>query len=246
MMDISYQSSNYDIPHKFSDAHTRYWQRLSNAGTWWTAAQRIDIAREVRSARDCTTCDKIVKALSPNSVTDAHESTSTLNPLAVEVVHRITRDQSRLSKKWYESIIDRGLTEGQYIEIVGTVVAMVSIDSFCLALGQPFHPLPEPMIGQPSEYRPASACKSEAWVPLIPADGNTGAESDLWITGKTGYVIQAMSLVPDEVRTLGDLSAAHYLPNKEVNNPAARGEHLDRQQIELVAGRISALNQCYY
>ena len=38
------------------------------------------------------------------------------------------------------------------------------------------------------------------------------SEADLWRVGRTGNVIRAMSLVPDEVRTVVDLSDAHYLP----------------------------------
>jgi len=243
---ISYVSNQYTIPQKYTDSHSRFWQRLSIAGAWWTAQERIDIAAEVRNAYACATCDKIQDALSPRQITEAHSAISTLSALTVEVVHNITRDQSRLSESWYQSVIERGMSEGQYVEIVGTVVAMVSIDSFCLAIDQPLNALPEAQKGEPSAYRPASARESEAWVPLIPADANSGAESDLWDTGKTGYVVQAMSLVPDEVRTLKDLSAAHYLAMKDVRDPMARGEFLDRQQIELVAGRVSALNQCYY
>ena len=73
-----------------------------------------------------------------------------------------------------------------------------------------------------------------------------GAEADLWPIGRTGNVIRAMSLVPDEVRTLGDLGAVHYLPNVEVRNPEAHPEHLDRPQTELIAARVSALNECFY
>ena len=86
----------------------------------------------------------------------------------------------------------------------------------------------------------------EAWVPMIPDDANHGAEADLWPIGRTGNVIRAMSLVPDEVRTLGDLGAAHYLPNVMVRDPSACPAHLDRPQTELIAARVSALNQCFY
>ena len=95
-------------------------------------------------------------------------------------------------------------------------------------------------------YRPETAAPEESWVPMIPADANHGAEEDLWPIGRTGNVIRAMSLVPDEVRTLGDLGAVHYLPNVKVGDPEARPEHVDRPQTELVAARVSASNQCFY
>ena len=74
---------------------------------------------------------------------------------------------------------------------------------------------------------------------------NTGDESDLW-GHFSGNVIRAMSLVPDAVRSLQELSAAHYLALKDVRDPNARMPALERPQVELIAGRISALNECFY
>jgi hypothetical protein len=48
------------------------------------------------------------------------------------------------------------------------------------------------------------------------------------------------------VRMLNELSAAHYLPNDAVSDPQAAGRHLGREQIELIAARVSAVNQCFY
>ena len=59
-------------------------------------------------------------------------------------------------------------------------------------------------------------------------------------------VLRALSLVPDAVRQLKELSTAHYLPIDDVVDPRARGPVLSRAQMELVAGRVSALNECFY
>ena len=57
----------------------------------------------------------------------------------------------------------------------------------------------------------------------------------------------AMSLVPDSVRMLKMLSAVQYLQMHEVANPAADGgRELSRSQIELLAGRVSSLSDCFY
>jgi hypothetical protein len=76
---------------------------------------------------------------------------------------------------------------------------------------------------------------------MIPTDRATGAEADLYERKAVGNVIRAMSLVPDEVRTLHDLSAAHYLPMGQVRVPSASRGALNRMQMELIAGRASAL-----
>ena len=59
-----------------------------------------------------------------------------------------------------------------------------------------------------------------------------------------------MSLVPDAVRAMKSLSAGsvHGNPSQVANPnaPARRRSALDRRQVELVAGRVSALNECFY
>jgi hypothetical protein len=59
-------------------------------------------------------------------------------------------------------------------------------------------------------------------------------------------VARALSLVPDAVRQLKELSEAHYLRIDDVVDPRARMRELTRPQMELVAGRVSALNECFY
>ena len=167
------------------------------------------------------------------------------------VAHAIATDASRLTQTWYQSMLDSGLTDSEYIEIVGTVVAITSIDSFADALGIEHRPLPvidDADSSMPNQYRPATVSASEdAWVPMLAKENANTPEADLWPSGKTGNVIRAMSLVPDEVRTLNDLSATHYLPNAKVRQSGVdAGRSLNRSQMELVAGRVSALNACFY
>ncbi len=125
------------------------------------------------------------------------------------------------------------------------VVTVLSIDRFCRALGIPVRTLPEPVPGEPSRYRPPGALPEDAWVPMIKESRAQGREAGLYPTPRTGNVIRALSLVPDEVRGLLDLSAAHYLSSEQMLDLDA-GRSLDRRQIELVAGRVSALNECFY
>jgi hypothetical protein len=244
---INYEDAMYPIRTDFAAAHNRYWARLGQPGAWWTSAERIDIAKEIRAVWDCSLCAERRDALSPNAVRGEHTAVTSLPPLAIDAIHRIVTDASRLSRTWYQSLIEGGLSEGQYIEIVGTVVAMVSIDSFATAIGVSERELPTPRNGEITRYRPASAGSDDAWVPMVSVDNAGTAEEDLWVSGRTGNVIRAMSLVPDEVRTLKDLSAAHYLAMADVPKTGVdRGGPLNRSQIELVAGRTSALNACYY
>ena len=59
---------------------------------------------------------------------------------------------------------------------------------------------------------------------------------------------RALSLVPTEVDSLNAVSRSHYMSIDHVTDPAyAEPERaLDRMQMELVASRVSALNECFY
>lgn len=244
---IEYGDASWPLRDDFAAAHSRYWARLQQPGSWWSSAERIDIAREARAAWRCGRCAKSVTALSPNAVAGDCESASGLPEVAIEAIHRIVTDSSRLSRGWYQSLLDRGLGEGHYIELVGTVVSVVSIDSFAMAIGVCERALPAPGVGEPDHYRPATAGADDAWVPMVAEDNSDTPESDLWVANNTGNVVRAMSLVPEEVRTLKDLSAAHYLAMADVPRHGFNGGRaLSRSQIELVAGRTSALNACFY
>jgi hypothetical protein len=243
---ITYEHVSAPIRPAFAQSHQRFWTRLATSGTWWTGAERVAIAREARAAHDCPYCRERRAALSPHTVLGNHTTATELPVAAVEVIHAVMTDAARLTRTWYEARLADGLGEGEYVEIVGTVVALVSIDRFCRGIGVPEHPLPTAHPGDPSRYRAASAGPDEAWVPMVPADNAGTPEADLWPAGKTGNVIRAMSLVPNEVRTLNDLSAVHYLPNVQVRDPSASQGALSRPQMELIAGRVSVVNDCFY
>ena len=113
--------------------------------------------------------------------------------------------------------------------------------------GCPIEPLPAPEAGDPSGYRPAGVSDSGAWVPTVQWEDVGEREADLYPGRRPGHVISAMSLVPDAVRMLLRLGAVHYLPLESVRTPNDNaGRAMSRCQIELLAGRVSALSGCFY
>ena len=247
MGEISYSNAPWPVREDFAACHNRYWQRLAAPGTWFTGAERVDIAREIRQSQQCGLCRRRKEALSPYTVDGTHDTVSDLPDVMVEVIHRVTTDSARLTKSWFDGIMQQGLSEEQYVEIIGTLVSVFAIDEFCRGLGLPLNELPAPQPGEPSRYRPANAAYDRAWVPILPMRVDTGPDADLWEGDMRGYVIRALSLVPDEVRTLLDASKAHYLQVDEVWNVTKSPQGtLTRPQTEVVAARVSALNGCFY
>jgi hypothetical protein len=245
MSELAYTHAPVPVRDDLVRAHERAWQRLAEPGTWWTGSERIAISAEVRNAPRCLLCKERKAAVSPLAVEGRHDSLGALPETAVDVIHRVVVDPGRLSRTWFEKVLAGGLSDAQYVEIIGVVVTLVSIDSLCRGLGIPPHPLPEPVLGEPSRRRPAGARREGAWVPMIAHGRGEGADADLYDGKRTGNVIRALSLVHDEVRALKDLSAAHYLPFDKMMDLRV-GRTLDRAQIELIAGRVSALNECFY
>lgn len=243
---LTYAHAEVPVREDFAQAHQRFWDRLASPGTWFTSQERIAIAREARNADVCRLCTSRKTALSPHGVEGLHDSVTDLSEPALEAVHGVVSYAPRLTRSWYERLLASGVSDGEYVEIVGTVVALVSIDRFCEGLGSPLHELPAPGAGEPLRYRPASAGPDEAWVPLVPVSNANTPEADLWPSGVSANVIRAMSLVPDEVRTLADLGTVHYLPSHLVRDPSAGKGALTRSQMELVAGKVTAMNDCFY
>lgn len=248
MSKIDYSKAQYPIRSNFAESHDRYWKRLAAPGAWFNGTQRIAIAKEVRLAQSCGLCKRRKEALSPYQVDGSHENTGELSDTIVEVIHRIVTDSARVTKSWYNGIIQQGLRPEEYIEVLGTLVDVFSIDEFCRALDIPLNELPETEAGKPSKYRPQNIVEDGdgSWVPILPNIVDSGPEADLW-DGRTGYVIRALSLVPDEVRHMLDLLQVHYLDNRQIwNVKDAPRETLTRGQMEVVAARVSSFNGCFY
>jgi hypothetical protein len=227
-------------------AHRTYWQKLAKPGSWFTSAQRIAIAAASREASDCHFCIARKGALSPYAFPGEHASSVDLSAVVVDAVHRVMTDQTRITQQFIDNN-ESDLSVPAYVELVGVAVAMISIDEFHRGMGLPLEALPEPEPGQPSQYLPTQAEHGTGFVPMIPKDGATGLESDLWSAGRTANIIRALSLVPDAVRDWCQLGDAQYLSFEAMGNfDQPEGRSINRMQIELLAGRVSSINECFY
>ena len=168
---------------------------------------------------------------------------------------RVTTDPGRLSKQWYEQLLASGLKDTHYVEALGVVIRTVSIDTFCRGIGVAVHPLPTPIDGEPTRRRPPQAQVDEAWVPTIPDGEIAEPDADLYQGEETtAYVLRALSLVPDELRTsIHILVPPQYMEPYKVHHvldpslPTADPHRaISRAQMEFLAARVSALNQCFY
>jgi hypothetical protein len=246
MSEISYDHLPFEVRADLVAAQRRCWAHLARPGTWYDGAKRLAIAAEVRNARNCEFCAAQKAALSPNAVVGAHVGLGELSAVEIDAVHRITADPARLSKAWYQENCAAGLGGEPYVELVGIVAMVMIVDTFSYALGLPDHPMPEPETGTPSEYRSPGAKVEAAWVPITEPRDMTESDGDLYPSGRVGYIQRAISAVPDSKRAYWNLASCHYLQMEEIPRWDADARAIDRMQIELIAGRVSALHQCLY
>lgn len=228
------------------EAHDRAWAAIAAPGTWLTGERRVAVAAEIRRARDCGLCARIKAALSPNAAQGRHDSQGALGDAEVELIHRVVNDPGRLSEAWSQSVLGRGLAEGEYVEIVGIIAMVMMMDTFTRALGVPDRPLPQPQSGEPTRYRPAGAKKNAAWLPLVEPEDATEADGPMYPSPKAGYIYRGLSLVPQSLRDYWALANIHYLPGPFIYQFDKSIRAITRPQMEILAARVSALHQCAY
>ncbi len=229
-MAFEYHGVNLPIRAKTISSQRMSWEMIAAPGRWWSGAERVEIARIGRAARD-------FEAVGSEILPEA----------AVYAIQKLVVDNANLNREWYQEIIaSEGMSEDRYVELVAVVVHSLSIDEFHRALGLELEPLPEPIAGEPTRERPAEAAQRASWPPLVPKAGLNPGDEMLYGPMEWGAnVISALSLVPENVRWLHDLSEGHYLSFAEMRQPDPL-RAISRPQIELIAARVSALNECFY
>ncbi len=246
MSAVSFAGADLPIRDDLLEAHERAWAAIARPGTWLTGKQRGAAAAEIRHAAGCALCARIKAALSPNAVPGTHDSMGELPPAEVELVHRVVNDPGRLSESWLQSVLARGLSDGEYVEIVGLIAMVMVLDTCHRALGLAERALPAPVAGEPSRYRPAGAKKMAAWLPLVEPEDATEADGPMYPSPKVGYIYRGLSLVPQSLRDYWALANEHYLPGQYVYQFDKSIRAISRPQTEILAARVSSMHQCVY
>lgn len=230
-MAFEYANCEWPISERVREAHRRSWDRLAAPGFWWTGAERVAIAAECRRA----------------AALEGGAGSGLLPEAAVHTVQKLIVDNANLSREWCdETCAADGMSDAHYIELLGVVVHVFSIDELHRALDIPLEPLPSPIAGAPSRRRPSGARRVAGWLPITPPDALDPEDADLYDNAPiAANVLTALSLVPGNLPWLADLSHAHYLSYAEMRETDKLRE-ISRAQQELIASRVSVLNECFY
>jgi alkylhydroperoxidase family enzyme len=147
----------------------------------------------------------------------------------------MTTQAHTLSESWYLQLIASGLSEPEYVEMCGIVSSVTAVASLCRALGATLPKLPMAQAGEPRRPKLDLARSPRNWVPVAAPAGTRAP------------VVEAYTAAPGEYDLLFDhLAPAQYMSSDEMSDLAWTRGTLSRPQIELVAGRISSLRQCFF
>lgn len=234
-MNQLYEVQPLPIRDTVNESHQLAIQAYAEAGTWFDSATRSAILKETRAADRCELCQKRKSALSPYAVDGEHDTVTGLPASVVEVIHRIKTDSGRITQSWFQKMIDTGLSQEEYIEIVGLVSTAIILDSFATGMGCELLQPPDPVAGEPTKEKSPGVVDDGAWVPLMAAV----QEPTEVILPSVPNIFRAMGLVPAAVSHFFGVMRAHYaLANLDFD--------ITRSQTELIASRVSSLNQCFY
>lgn len=216
------------------DAHAGVAAAVARPGAWWTGSERLAIASEVRRA--LANAD-LPPWVAPSGCGPDHRAAipadHPLPPAAVDAIWRITNHPGTLTHDWYRGIVEGLPGPEHYVELVGVVAMVNSIDRLAAILDLAPVPLPDPEPGQPTRERLADAAVRSHWVPTVPVKGPN--------------VLKALSAVPVDAAARQALSSSQYLPDGVLLADLDRGrDTIDRRQIELVAAQTSIVNECFY
>ena len=224
---VNYAAAALPVAEATAAAHHGTYKAFAQPGAWWSGADRLALVRETRAAPDCELCKAKAEALSPEAVQGEHTAYSAETPpVAVEAVHGIRNDSGRLGKRWFDNLMDMGLQAEAYVELAGVVASSVVVDTFAQGVGLELPELPPPASGEPTFEASEDVVDGGAWVPIA-REGHAN-------------ILRSLGLVPTaSALFFGAFGTSYFM------RPNARFA-IGRRQVELVASKVSAVNECFY
>jgi hypothetical protein len=237
-----YSDANFPIPASTESLHADELLSFACAGTWGTAAQRTAIVAEARRARREA---GVHESIGDEALADNSE----LPEAAINLARFVALGGIGIDREYCKQTQANGVSEGAYVEIVGLVARLAHLDVFARGIGVPARQLADPVEDKvPSMQRPAEA-KNEGFftasIPSAPEGGKLAEE--IFGSEPAANILRSLSLVPDEARRLNTVIAQEYFSMETIFDLTFSSQKgISRPQLELVAAKVSELNQCFY
>lgn len=221
----SFEYEGLPVRDETQDAQRAAWAAIARPGATWTGEERVSLAEQVREARRR-------RADPPWLRNGLPDPGGALPQAAVDTARTIAADAHKIDRTWAAEKV-AALGDAAYVEIAGLAASVCAIDTFADALGCGYEPLPTPQAGEPSRERNSEVGDAGAYVPL----------QEPWQGPNVG---RALSLVPSSNVTFFGLVMAMYGGPQRFFELVWEDGPLSRPQVELLAARVSSVNECFY
>lgn len=221
MNGFDYSGSPVTVTDEIQTSHQAAWQMLAEPGTWFTSAERLAIAERTRALF-------AVRETPPWS--RSMDKPDDLPEAVVDIVDMVTLDAGAIDRAKADAAI-AAIGEGHYVELIAVVAITVMLDIFAEAIGVPPEPLPAQIDGLPTKEEPDGL-------------GDIGAHVRALDPFPAANVARALSLVPEANKLFRTVSVPTYSAPGFAD--LAWETPLSRPQVELVASRVAAMNECFY
>ena len=202
------------------------WDNLGKPGNWWSGRERIEIAEEIRDSSPPSLSERIV------DFSDySNEAASGITPFVKAVARKVAYESSSIDKDIFDQIV-AVIGEDQYAEIAAIASQLIPIYHLADTLGYDREQLPDAEPGPPSGERPDGLIGGVGLLPTLPTNG-------------IPHVAVSLSLAEADNARRMLLVRAMY-SGKDFGEMIWTHRNLSRPQIELVAARTSAINECFY
>ena len=222
MTGFEYDRSSFAVRGDIAASHVDAWAQLGQPGTWWTGVERLAIAARARRA--------FVSRATPPWLRDLPDVADGLDQRTTRIVDKVALDAGAIDRDWASSAID-DVGDGAYVELIAVASTVVMIDIHAEAIGVERVPFPPAIDGEPSRTRSDGL-------------GEIGAHVLVLEPFPFANVARALSLVPDANTLFRTVSVPAYsapgFDQLQWDTP------LTRPQVELIASRVAALNECFY
>ncbi|MEM9132724.1 MAG: hypothetical protein AAF962_10550 [Actinomycetota bacterium] len=228
MTDVTDEPASMTVTADIAAAIDEAIETLARPGSWLTAAERLAIAERARSMFALRATPPWLR--DPPPAPPALTGLTTAEPGAVAIVDMVALDAARIDRAWAEAAV-AAIGEERYVELTGVVATVVMLDVHAQGAGVEPRPLPVPIEGDPSGVVPDGL-------------GDIGAHVRALDPFPYANVARALSLVPDINALFRTVMIPCYsapgFDRLRWDTP------LSRPQVELVASRVAAMNECFY
>ena len=223
---INYSRAALPVGRPTRAAHNNALNTIAAPGAWWSGSDRLAIVRETRAAPGRALSRPRAGSLSATAFSGEHDGVTNLPTAAIEAIHGIRNHSGRLTRHWFDQVIAGGVQTEAYVELVAVVASAVIVDTYAQGVGLDLPNLPKAQTGAPTAESSTDVVDAGAWVPIA----RQGRYN----------ILRSLALVPS-ARDLffGTFRTSYYMDDDS-------RFALARPQVELIASRVSAVNECFY